>query len=267
MLKRRSFLPVTAATTGLALVVVSVVLLLHDRSLPADFGQIPNAGPAVVAADMGRVAPPQPPDQAAQTAASTTPVATVGRPSTANAPDTGVPAVDVSTAPVNRGSAVRAAATATATAAAEPFLPSRLSIAALGVTTSIQFVSSREGALQVPENPAQVGWWLGSVLPGSSSGTTVIDGHIDSAVAGVGAFWHLSTLASGAVVIVTGLAGQSVRYRVAARRVFVKNVGLPPTLFTRTGSPTLLLISCGGPFDANRGSYEDNIVVFAVPTA
>ena len=39
MLKRRSFLPVTAATTGVALVVVSaVLLLLHDRRLPADFG-------------------------------------------------------------------------------------------------------------------------------------------------------------------------------------------------------------------------------------
>jgi len=95
----------------------------------------------------------------------------------------------------------------------------------------------------------------------------VIDGHIDSATAGVGAFWHLSALVAGDSVNVVTTTGATVRYRVLARRVYPKSAGLPSTLFTLTGPPILLLISCGGPFDADSGSYQDNIAFFAVGTS
>jgi hypothetical protein len=36
-------------------------------------------------------------------------------------------------------------------------------------------------------------------------------------------------------------------------------------LFSHYGQPRLSLITCGGAFDANAHSYEDNIVVTAVP--
>ena len=135
----------------------------------------------------------------------------------------------------------------------------------LGVRADITFVTSQDGVLQVPENPQQVGWWVGSALPGSSTGTTVLDGHIDSATAGLGAFFQLSALAAGDRVSVVGSSGHALRYVVVARRVYPKNAGLPSSLFTTGGPQRLLLISCGGPFDTSRRSYEDNIVVFAVP--
>lgn len=128
-------------------------------------------------------------------------------------------------------------------------------------------VTSVNGALTVPDDPQQVGWWVGSALPGSRSGTTVIDGHIDSATAGVGALIHLSDLVPGDRLSIVGSTGKTLDYDVSARRVYAKNAGLPPSLFTAGGPEHLLLISCGGPFDSARGSYEDNIVVFATPSA
>lgn len=53
---------------------------------------------------------------------------------------------------------------------------------------------------------------------------------------------------------------------VTGRRVHVKANGLPPELFTTTGAPRLVLITCGGPFDLATRTYLDNIVVFATPT-
>ena len=146
-------------------------------------------------------------------------------------------------------------------------LPQQLVLPRFGVRADVLPVTSTDGTLAVPENPQQVGWWTGSALPGSATGTTVIDGHIDSATAGVGALIHLSDLAPGDRVSIVGSGGRTLDYDVVARRVYVKNAGLPSSLFTRAGPKRLLLISCGGPFDSARGSYEDNIVVFATPTA
>ena len=59
--------------------------------------------------------------------------------------------------------------------------------------------------------------------------------------------------------------GRLVRYTVQARRVYVKAAGLPADIFTQTGPPRLVLISCGGTFDPSVHSYEENIVVYATP--
>jgi sortase (surface protein transpeptidase) len=137
-----------------------------------------------------------------------------------------------------------------------------LELPTLNVRAAVEPVATHEGVLAVPENPASVGWWTGSALPGSASGNTVIDGHIDSAVRGIGALWHLSTLTAGEHIIVT-TATRQVEYQVVALRVYPKDAGIPATVFATAGPPQLVLISCGGPFDADRGSYQDNIAVFA----
>lgn len=158
--------------------------------------------------------------------------------------------------------------TSTSTAPVDPrVLPRQLVLPRFGVRADVLPVTSTDGVLAVPGNPQQVGWWVGSPLPGSASGTTVIDGHIDSATAGVGALIHLSDLVPGDHVSIVGSTGRTLDYVVVARRVYVKHAGLPPSLFAPGGPERLLLISCGGPFDFARGSYEDNIAVFATPVA
>ncbi len=121
------------------------------------------------------------------------------------------------------------------------------------------------GVLGVPENIAEVGWWTGSVRPGSAAGSTVIDGHVDSAVIGTGALFHLAQLQAGDPVTISDAAGVLRRYRVYRRQVLIKHGGLPADLFTTTGAPRLVMITCGGPFDRATRSYLDNVVVFAAP--
>ncbi len=146
-----------------------------------------------------------------------------------------------------------------------PLPPATLMLPTLGVRAPVVHVDSVDGVLGVPENIADVGWWTGSVAPGSAHGTTVIDGHVDSAASGDGALFRLRVLAAGDPVKITTTADTTVTYRVYARRIYAKHQALPPDLFTTTGSPRLVLITCGGPFDSATRSYEDNVVVFAAP--
>lgn len=144
--------------------------------------------------------------------------------------------------------------------------PAALTIPALHVHAAVVPVGVSHRVLAVPADPAQVGWWTDSVLPGATAGSTVIDGHVDSAAAGPGALFRLGDLQTGDPVAVTTGTGDRRTYAVTGRRVYVKAAGLPPDLFTTTGAPRLVLISCGGPFNYATGSYLDNIVIFAVPT-
>ena len=65
--------------------------------------------------------------------------------------------------------------------------PATLTIPSLSVEASVKPVDVVGGELQVPEDPQTVGWWRSSAAPGAEGGSTVIDGHIDSAAAGLGA--------------------------------------------------------------------------------
>ena len=45
----------------------------------------------------------------------------------------------------------------------------------------------------------------------------------------------------------------------------VRKAELPTSIFTRTGERRLVLVTCGGPFDARTERYRDNVIVTAVP--
>jgi hypothetical protein len=51
---------------------------------------------------------------------------------------------------------------------------------------------------------------------------------------------------------------------VASVRSYLKSK-LPTSVFRRTGPARLVLVTCGGPFDAATGHYRDDVVVTAVP--
>ena len=142
--------------------------------------------------------------------------------------------------------------------------PVRLAIPALHVVARVQPVTSAGSVLPVPADPHLVGWWTSSARPGAPDGTVVMDGHVDSAREGPGALFRLTELHVGDSLVVT-TTSQDVPYRVIGRRVYTKATGLPRDLFEASPSPRLVLISCGGPFDQQARSYEDNVVVYAVP--
>lgn len=147
-----------------------------------------------------------------------------------------------------------------------PGLPAQVTIPSLHVSAPIAPVSiSKTDALDVPQNPRVIGWWQASALPGSTVGTTVLDGHVDTARDGPGALFHLQDLPAASLIIVRSTDGQPHRYRVTTRRVLHKSQGLPTGLFSPTAPGTLVIITCGGPFDRATHHYLDNIIILAQP--
>jgi Sortase domain len=121
------------------------------------------------------------------------------------------------------------------------------------------------GAMAVPDPATTVGWWSGGARPGDATGTVVLVGHVDSRATGLGAFAALPALVPGEPVDVRAANGHTVRYRVSARRSYRK-ADLPAAVFARDGPARLVLITCGGRFDRGERSYQDNVVVYALPT-
>ncbi len=131
------------------------------------------------------------------------------------------------------------------------------------VDASIVTVAVTNHVMDVPLNPNVLGWWNAGAVPGSGHGSVVIDGHIN--YNGVnGALSVLPNLHPGDTVSLAG-SGRSLAYRVSAVHTYSKDTGLPSDLFSQAGSERLVLITCGGPFDASTGNYEDNIVAIANP--
>jgi sortase family protein len=164
-----------------------------------------------------------------------------------------------------QGIRVHPARLADRTVAARSVQPTRVLIPSLGMSAAIEpvGVAADRPTLEIPRDVDVVGWYRFGPAPGER-GSAVLVGHVDSHDQGPGAFFRLRSLAPGARVIVQLADGQAVRYRVLARRSYVKG-GLPGLLFARDGAPVLALVTCGGSFDQATRHYSDNVVVFAVP--
>jgi hypothetical protein len=121
-----------------------------------------------------------------------------------------------------------------------------------------------DGFLAVPEDISKLGWWIGSSPMGAPSGTTLIAGHVDSAVAGLGVFAKLKEMGEGDQITVVDGLGNPWRFEVSDTQEVTKSQ-LPAELFDTAGDRRLALITCGGPFDERLRSYEDNLIVWAEP--
>jgi Sortase domain len=158
------------------------------------------------------------------------------------------------------------AARARHVAAGNPLEPTRVRVAALGIDAPVfpVSISLSAGALAVPPLIHRAGWWADGVTPGSRAGATLIAGHVDSAKAGLGAFGPLRAARRGQKVQVTTRNGQTRTYRIVSVQEMPKEQ-LPTSPYSRRGRPRLVLVTCGGPFNAAIGHYRDNIVVTALP--
>lgn len=169
------------------------------------------------------------------------------------------PAPVVSPAPLVAVPARAEPAPVVGTVPVEVYLPAR------AVTAPVVPVGTGPaGGMVIPEPASTVGWWAPGPLVGGATGTALIAGHVDSRITGLGAFAVLREVGPGEPVEVRGADGRVLRYVVTARREYVK-ADLPAELFASGGSPGLVLITCGGTFDPATGSYEDNVVVHAIP--
>ena len=74
-------------------------------------------------------------------------------------------------------------------------------------------------------------------------------------------FVELADIEPGAVVDVADEAGRLTSYQVTSVDVISKDALPDDVVFARTGPPRLILVTCGGTFDPEARSYDDNVVV------
>jgi sortase (surface protein transpeptidase) len=143
--------------------------------------------------------------------------------------------------------------------------PSRIRIPALVVSGAIVPVGVEVGTgrVEIPDDVRTVGWYRFGPRPGDA-GSSVLVGHVASVDQGAGLFYHLRDLPPGARIEVAYADGTTRAFVVRARREYPKGE-LPGDLFAREGSARLVLVTCGGPYDAATGHYRDNVVLYAVP--
>jgi hypothetical protein len=147
---------------------------------------------------------------------------------------------------------------------AEP--PRRVSIPSVGVTMPIVATGVLDdGQMELPDDPAEIGWYRFGPGPGEPRGSVVLGGHVDSVRSGVGPLARLAAVEQGARITVTAADGSTVRYRVSSVER-IRKAALPTErLFDPDSRPRLVVITCGGRYLPEAGGYEDNIVVIARP--
>lgn len=144
--------------------------------------------------------------------------------------------------------------------------PVSVAIPTLGATARVVPTGVMpDGAAEIPEDVDLVGWYRFGPGPTSAEGSTVLIGHRDGRGQGRGVLYDLARVDPGDRVVVTVRGGERVAYRIVSREVFDKEVVPLEELFSRNGPARLTLITCGGDYDRERGGYQSNVVVTAVP--
>ncbi|MEV0619770.1 class F sortase [Nonomuraea sp. NPDC050404] len=140
--------------------------------------------------------------------------------------------------------------------------PVRLRIPAIGVSTRIiPLRLDAKGRLIAPTSYVRVGWNKAGPEPGER-GAAVIAGHVDSKT-GPAVFYRLPKLSKGDRVHVDRSDGSTVTFKVTRLARYPKNRIPNKEVYGPAKGAQLRLITCGGTFDRTRGSYRDNVIVFA----
>ncbi len=143
------------------------------------------------------------------------------------------------------------------------FVPERLIIPAIGVDAKVEEVGlTKGGAMAVPVNFTDVGWYKYGSLPGQS-GNAVIAGHINNGLAFPAVFAKLDTLKTGDIISVESESGQKLSFVVASMRAYPQDA-IAPEVFSREGQPQLELITCTGDTIPSLHTHSLRLVVTAV---
>ena len=144
--------------------------------------------------------------------------------------------------------------------------PVSLSIPAIGITSPLLTLGlNPDGTVEVPslDDPdSKAGWYKGSPTPGAI-GPAIVLGHIDSKKYGPGVFYKIGSLNPGQEVDVTRKDGTVAVFRIDGVRSYPKDQFPTKDVYGNIDHAGLRLITCGGTFDPDKGSYESNIVVYA----
>ena len=141
--------------------------------------------------------------------------------------------------------------------------PLRLKIPKLQIDTHVQEVGVNAlGNMAAPTNFIDVGWYKYGPSPGEA-GSAVMAGHLDNGFGYPAVFKDLEKLKEGDVVTVAAKEGTEITFIVRSVRAYPYQETPREILFSNEGSPRITLITCGGTWLWDRGTYDQRIVVVA----
>lgn len=139
--------------------------------------------------------------------------------------------------------------------------PKYLIIPSIDVFAAIDPVSLTEkGAVGVPSEPATLGWFDKSPVPGEK-GSAIIDGHRGWRNKTPAVFDHLHEIALGDIVIVIDSDGATIPFQVYDIKNYNPNES-PEEVFLPNDDIFLNLITCNGEWDSAAGTATKRLVVF-----
>ncbi|WP_010146505.1 class F sortase [Serinicoccus profundi] len=150
-------------------------------------------------------------------------------------------------------------------AALDPSEPVEVRIPSIEVTSPLHPLGlADDGTLMVPSGDRydEAAWYDGSPTPGEI-GPTVIEGHVTAAGGVPSIFFELGALTPGDTAEVEREDGKTVTYEIYRVDQFAKDEFPTVDVYGPTDGPELRLITCGGEFDEQEQSHEDNTVVYA----
>lgn len=144
----------------------------------------------------------------------------------------------------------------------EPADTAAVRVPSIGVDTRrlMELGLKEDDSLEVPPDATTVGHYSRGAAPGER-GAAVYASHVN--YHGVeGGFAKLKDVAAGDQVMIDRADGVTVVYTVDRVDQVSKNAFPTQQVYGPTTGPEIRLITCGGTFDSDVRSYEDNIVVF-----
>jgi len=137
-----------------------------------------------------------------------------------------------------------------------------------GTVIPVRAVDSRpDGTLDVPGDIRVAGWWRGGSRLGDPFGSTLVAAHVDSRAQGLGPFASLLSVRPGQTVV---LASAHLRqsFEVTSLRLVPQgSLAHRRWIYTPRGRRRLTLVTCAGPYVAQRGGYQNLAVITATPTS
>jgi sortase (surface protein transpeptidase) len=169
---------------------------------------------------------------------------------------------------VTRSAAAAVPAPAVQGSLMTPSAPVSIAIPAIGVHSKVFDVGlNPDGTIQVPpldNSPLtnEAAWYRYSSAPGAL-GTSIIEGHVDSAASGPSVFYRLGALSVGEQIYVTRQDRTLAIFRITAVRQYQKDRFPTSAVYGNARYAALRLVTCGGQFDYATHHYLSNTVVFA----
>lgn len=140
--------------------------------------------------------------------------------------------------------------------------PTRLVIPALNISANVQYVGvNAQGNMRAPDNFTDVAWYDPGVVPGQL-GSAVIDGHVDNGLGLDGVFKHLQDIAIGNDVYVVDKNGVQLHFKVVDIETYPYENTPANTIFGRTDTARLNLITCEGVWVPSGDTYDHRLVVY-----